>query len=96
MVWPSSAQGNRSYAPSTGEAVYNIVTSNPRYIVFYPSYFQFVVNSLFSLWHKSIRELLCNHILPHSAALSSSASVAAHSFQVKWPCSESLTASANA
>ncbi len=49
MVWLSPAQGNRPYAPPTGQAVYKLVTPSPKNAVFYPFSFQ-------SLEHSLVRE----------------------------------------
>src|SRR5579864_5742848 len=51
MVWLSPAQGNRPYAPRTGQTVYIVVTPYPENGIFCSLCF---------------RQLLCNHIVPHS------------------------------
>src|SRR5579863_4096624 len=62
MVWPSSAQGNRPFAPATTQAVCKLVTPSSENAFFFP----FPFNLLHTLLQDSIRQLLCNHILPHS------------------------------
>jgi hypothetical protein len=45
MVWSSPAQGNRPYAPRTGQAVCIVVTPDPKSGVLYPSSFQSLAHS---------------------------------------------------
>src|SRR5579864_5871464 len=62
MVWLSSAQGIRPYAPRPSRLFANQLLQAIENLFSAP----FVFNHLRTLLQERIRQLLCNHILPHS------------------------------
>jgi hypothetical protein len=66
MVWALSPLGFCPNPSQTSQTVCKLVTPSLPNVAFYPSSFQPLAHSLFSLGHKSIRQLLCHHIVPHS------------------------------
>ncbi len=66
MVWALSPLGIGPNPSQTRQTVRKLVTPSLPNVALYPFSLQPLAHSLFSLGHKSIRQLLCHHIVPHS------------------------------
>jgi hypothetical protein len=60
MVWPSSAQGNRPYAPQTRQTVCIVVTLSPENSFFCPLCFQSLTHSFASSFFATPLQSICS------------------------------------